>query len=532
MKTNNPMGRSLTAGLALLLLAGILITLNSGCGKNSGPASGRNASAVVPVEKTSFAEVTSQLDPGGNFYVYLGTAQWLDGLSTKVAGWRQAVTGFPNLKPEDATNVNKAFDLVTRLVKDSGIEDVSGVGASSVEIERGMYRNKAVLHHYEGKGTGFLWQLAGKEAHPLTGLDYLPADTALAVFSDLNVSLIWSVAQKEVAQSELPQAQKWLEQLPARFEQGTQMKWETFINSLGGQFGLVITLDPTNKIPLPLPSGALEIPTPGLLLAVEVNDDSIFNRIDEQLKANRAIIRVDQPGFKMRTMPVPIPFLGQLRPSAASDGGYLFLATSDALINEALAVKDGQKPGLKASDEFKHLSAGLPVQGNHFVFLSQRLTKVMMQVQQQALAANVQAQPQMAQWLQSFYRNRPAFAYSIGMNTPEGCVTVGNGSQSYANAVLLPAIAVPAILAGVAIPNFVKARAAAQQNSCLNNLRQLSAAKQEWALEKRKTGTDVPTTEDLMPYLKRWPVCPQGGQYTIGPVNEPPKCSIPGHVLP
>jgi len=147
--------------------------------------------------KTSFTEVTSQLDPGGNFYLYLGTAQWLDGLSAKVGHWRQTFTAMPSLKPDDATNVNKAFDIATRLIKDSGIEDVSGVGLSSVEIEKGMFRNKALLHHYPGKGTGFLWQLAGKEPHALTGLDFLPANTALAIFSDLDLPVLWTVAQKE-----------------------------------------------------------------------------------------------------------------------------------------------------------------------------------------------------------------------------------------------------------------------------------------------------------------------------------------------
>src|SRR5277367_3359002 len=137
-----------------------------------------------PVAKTSFTEVTSQLDPGGNFFLYLGTAQWLDGLSTKIDGWRQTFTAMPELKPDDAANLNKAFDIATRLIQDSGIEDITGVGLSSVEIEKGIYRNKALVHHYPGKGTGFLWQLCGKEPHPLTGLDLLPADTALAVFSD------------------------------------------------------------------------------------------------------------------------------------------------------------------------------------------------------------------------------------------------------------------------------------------------------------------------------------------------------------
>ena len=155
-------------------------------------------SPAVPVEKTSFTEVTSQLDPGGNFYLYLGTAQWLDGLDTKVGAWRQLFTAMPGLNTENAANVNKAFDIAVRLIKDSGIEDVSGVGMSSVEIEKGMYRNKALLYHYPGKGDGFLWRLTGQETHPLTGLDFLPEDTALAVFSDADLPLLWTVAQKEI----------------------------------------------------------------------------------------------------------------------------------------------------------------------------------------------------------------------------------------------------------------------------------------------------------------------------------------------
>ena len=71
-----------------------------------------------------------------------------------------------------------------------------------------------------------------------------------------------------------------------------------------------------------------------------------------------------------------------------------------------------------------------------------------------------------------------------------------------------------------------------QQNACINNLRQIDGAKNEWALEKNKKATDVPTKEDLLPYLRSWPVCPQGGTYTIGAVGDKPTCSIPGHELP
>lgn len=75
---------------------------------------------------------------------------------------------------------------------------------------------------------------------------------------------------------------------------------------------------------------------------------------------------------------------------------------------------------------------------------------------------------------------------------------------------------------------------AAQLNTCINNLRQIDAAKQQWALENDKTADAVPSAQDLLPYLSNlvFPVCPSGGTYTINAVGGPPTCSVPGHVLP
>ena len=94
---------------------------------------------------------------------------------------------------------------------------------------------------------------------------------------------------------------------------------------------------------------------------------------------------------------------------------------------------------------------------------------------------------------------------------------------------------VPMMLA-IAIPNFVKARETAQTNACINNLRQIDAAKQEWALENNKQSTDTPTQADLTrlkhnQYFKngQFPTCPAGGTYTIGSVGEPPTCTVSGH---
>lgn len=74
----------------------------------------------------------------------------------------------------------------------------------------------------------------------------------------------------------------------------------------------------------------------------------------------------------------------------------------------------------------------------------------------------------------------------------------------------------------------------ANLNACINNLRQIEGAKQQWALEKGKPAGALLTAADLAPYLqsKTVPTCPAGGVYTLNQVGLSPLCSAPGHVLP
>jgi len=76
-----------------------------------------------------------------------------------------------------------------------------------------------------------------------------------------------------------------------------------------------------------------------------------------------------------------------------------------------------------------------------------------------------------------------------------------------------------------------------QRNACINNLRQIDGAINEWALEKGKANGTVVTEADIKPYLKldasgTFPKCPAGGTYTLGKVGGHPTCTILGHVLP
>ena len=90
-------------------------------------------------------------------------------------------------------------------------------------------------------------------------------------------------------------------------------------------------------------------------------------------------------------------------------------------------------------------------------------------------------------------------------------------------------VAIIGLLASIAIPNFVKARTTAQMNACINNLRQIDGAIQQWALDLKKDAGQAVTLNDISSYLRNSVVCPSGGttfddSYTITTVDAPPLC--------
>ena len=90
-------------------------------------------------------------------------------------------------------------------------------------------------------------------------------------------------------------------------------------------------------------------------------------------------------------------------------------------------------------------------------------------------------------------------------------------------------VAIIGLLAAIAIPNFVKARAASQKNACMANLKQMDGAKASWALETKQNNSNTPADTDLFgttQYIRDKPECPGGGTYTLNPVDTKVLCSL------
>jgi prepilin-type N-terminal cleavage/methylation domain-containing protein len=115
-----------------------------------------------------------------------------------------------------------------------------------------------------------------------------------------------------------------------------------------------------------------------------------------------------------------------------------------------------------------------------------------------------------------------------------------SGNAGYTLTEIMIVVGIIAVLTPIVIPNFIKARAHSQRVSCINNIRQIDAAKQEWAVETGQT--TEPDRDGLALYL-RAPVerlhCPLdpartlATSYSVGDLDTLVTCRIDptNHIL-
>ena len=104
--------------------------------------------------------------------------------------------------------------------------------------------------------------------------------------------------------------------------------------------------------------------------------------------------------------------------------------------------------------------------------------------------------------------------------------------QGFTLVEIMIVVAIIGLLAAIGIPSFTKARDSSREKTCVNNLRIIDGAKEQWAMDANKVIGDAVVASDVGPYVKGGSaklVCPAGGtdfasSYTISVIGTPPLC--------
>ena len=406
---------------------------------------------IEPAVKNSFSEVTSKLDQGGNLYLYYSTERVVKSIEEFAKKLRKIIelqVFKPNIENNDAL---KIFDFVFKMFKNSGLTEISGIGISSIKIEKNLNNSKIIVHHYKKNGNGLIWRIMEEKPQELKELKLLPADTVMAGFINLRLNYLWNWIKTEIENSDLQNVKKSINSVePALQKQGIDLK--KLLDSLKGKIGYILTFDREKKLSIPIGKTPINIPEPGIAIVFSVKDDTIFNFIKTKLHLEQ---KSEKKGIKKLIIPVP-PIPIPVKPEIVQKDDILILASHTKVVDAMLSANE-KGNGLTSTEEFKKIATNIPNKGNGFRFVSPRLFQLIWKIQQKAIDTykNVKTEDKIAfNFFKSFQKNW--YFYGVLQNTEEGTIFTFNHNSNIEYIVILPAIASAGIMAAIAIPNILK----------------------------------------------------------------------------
>ncbi len=496
------------------------------------------ASAATPRDPAASLQVYNtiheRLDAGGDLMVIANVA----GLAEKAMN---AIRGFAAIAPSvpgEANTPAATLANVSDFLKRNGFYAVKGIGMSVVPRADGMNTIKTFVARDAEAARLPLWlALVGGAPSAMKVHAYLPKDTVLARSGTADWGALWQLVRGGVTEIGGSEASGGFDAALAMFAAQVGVSPEVLIQSVAPEGVLSIQLSSTETVTIPLEgtSGAT-IPAPSLLLVTAVKDSTIIDTVKkafaQKLEMPLPEVRLGDATVYNIPFPIPSPFPMQL--TLATHGNYLLIGTTSAVVTDALnAATSGG--GLKTEPEF---AAAFPAAtpNNGILFVGSRLGDSFKIVRDQMLSqmpAGGEEQAVLNQIRSLMDQNldtRSAFTFHNLRTGVQASGTSASGGQQLVGSMF---VAPMGLMAGIAIPSFVKARSTAQKNACINNLRQIDSAKEQWAMAENKNDGDSVDEAGAAAYIKgnAIPTCPQGGTYTLGTIGEEPTCSHPGHSL-
>lgn len=480
-----------------------------------------------------YSDIHERLDPGGDLILIAN----IDGLVEKAMDAVREIAALAPAMPGEASEVADTLAKASAFLKRNGFYAVKGIGMSVVPRADGMNAIKTFVARDAAAARLPLWlALVGGAPSAMKCHAYLPKDTVLVRSGTADPGALWQLVRSGVTEIGGSEAAAGFDMALAMAAAQAGVSPEALIQSIAPEGALSIQLSSTATVTIPLDgTTAASIPAPSLLLITAVKDSTIIDTVKKAFAQNLEMplpeVRLGDATVYNIPFPIPAPFPMQL--TLATHGNYLLIGTTSAVVTDALdAATSGG--GLRTAPEF---AAAFPAAGpnNGILFVSSRLGTIFKRVRDQIFSQmpvggdELEIFNQVRGLMDENLDTRTAFSFFNLRTGVQASGTSASGGQQLIGSMF---IAPAGMMAAIAIPAIARGRTAAQQNSCINNLRQIDAAKEQWALAENKNDGAPVDQAGIAEYIRGGiPTCPQGGTYTLGPIGTNPTCSHPGHSL-
>ncbi|MES2466607.1 MAG: hypothetical protein V4675_04845 [Verrucomicrobiota bacterium] len=311
---------------------------------------------------SNFAAVARHLDPGGVFYTILD----LDGDLARFAGVSDALMGLARTELGAAIPPGLS---AKGILEGLGLDRVKAVGMSSKKAQDHLFQNRAMIYMPEGRSG--LAKLFGGAAAPLQSPRLAPAGSDLVLETELTLSALLEITESVLRSTGDPQILNQYKGLLGFPVPGLEMTAGDFIGKLNTRLMVAGRLEAGKTFTLP---GSTTV-VPAFRLVVSFDQlDFLFPPLMEYAgQSGRAAVEKGE-GFE-RIVPSPNP------PGGASDFQFLIhhdlnskrilIATHPDALKEFL---ESQTP-LADSEAFRKATAGLPMEGNEFSYVTPAVFK-------------------------------------------------------------------------------------------------------------------------------------------------------------
>jgi hypothetical protein len=507
------------------LMMSLLMMWTMGLGGMPGGSAVGTAPADMPQRA---AAVATRLDTGGDLYVIRNTEGQLESSLRGMGGLLPMLGG-----GRDPAAGQASVDVLTAFFRENGFLAGQCVGASTVPRADGLRDMKIFLMRQPAAAELPLWRgLVGAAPAKPDLLACLPGDTVLVLHARGEPAKLWQLVRSGLLRFRCDGDEQQLQALLEGTGQQAGVDLDTLAASLGNEWVLSLQLG------APAADGSSPFPVPAFLVVARASDATAVTLAQHLLgKSGAALAPQALEGALVYAQPAvgrgPVP----LQMAVAFQDGLVLFASSPERIAQALVCRrDGG--GLAARPAFQELFATLPAESNLLFYADARLAITLNALRSMQAANNAGGGRGPVPRELSFFLGGPlpeAASGWVAVNGPDGVHIQGRGSGQLARQFAGIGGQNPFLLAAVALPGLQRARGTAAGNACINNLRMIDGAKEQWAIEHNRAEGDDPPAEDLSPYIKggfERLRCPQGGTYSINPIGRKPTCTHAGHALP